>query len=80
MWKYYVDAMVNLNRETANQTNQGNQGTQKRAALALAFQEADESNNMSEEHYQKYIELLFANETKSEVIPKVTSINSTPLP
>lgn len=53
MWKYYIDAMLDLNKDTSWQPNL------KRFVLGKAMKKASETNHMSEEHYLKYLEILF---------------------
>lgn len=72
MWNYYINAMLELNNDLSTQS------ALKRYALGRAFQAANESNHMSEDHYLQYIELLHANNPKDEnivrVFQKATSI------
>lgn len=64
MWTYYVDAMIELNRDG------GRQAQFRRSLLGRAFKAATETGHMSEDHYQKYIELLFSDldANKAELI------------
>lgn len=65
MWDYYINAMLELNSDLTTQASL------KRHSLSRAFKAANESNNMSEDHYLQYIELLFANNPKDETIAQV---------
>lgn len=65
MWNYYINAMLELNSDLTTQASL------KRQALARAFRAANESNNMSENHYLQYVELLYANNPKDETIVQV---------
>lgn len=64
MWTYYIDAMIELNRDGSRQAQF------RRSLLGRAFKAAAETGHMSEEHYQKYIELLFSDldANKAELI------------
>lgn len=77
MWNYYVNAMLELNNDLSTQSSI------KRYALSRAFQAANASNNMSEDHYLQYIELLYANNPKddniAQVLQKATTIYGTSL-
>lgn len=65
MWNYYIDAMLELNSDLSTQSSM------KRFALKKAFEGANESNHMSEDHYLMYIELLYTNNPKDDNIEKV---------
>lgn len=67
--KLYIDAAVKLNLDLSNHV------ALKRAVLTRAYLEVDESGNMSEEHYTKYIEYLFCKNPRSADITKVNSRN-----
>lgn len=65
MWNYYIDAMMELNSDLSTQSSI------KRFALRKAFEGANETNHMSEDHYLQYIELLYTNNPKDGTIEKV---------
>lgn len=65
MWTYYIDAMLELNNDLSTQA------ACKRSVLGRAFLAANESNQMSENHYLQYIELLHANNPKDDNIIRV---------
>lgn len=65
MWNYYLNAMLDLNSDLTTQASL------KRSVLGRAFRDADESNNMSEEHYLRYVELLFKNNSSDPMIAQV---------
>lgn len=71
MWNYYIDAMLELNSDLTTQASL------KRQALARAFRTANESKNMSENHYLQYVELLYANNPKDETIIQVLDKSTT---
>lgn len=57
--------MLELNNDLSTQSSL------KRYALSRAFQAANASNKMSEDHYLQYIELLYSNNPKDENIAQV---------
>lgn len=57
--------MLELNSDLSTQSSM------KRFALKKAFEGANESNHMSEDHYLQYIELLYTNNSKDDNIEKV---------
>lgn len=65
MWNFYINAMLEMNSDLTTQASL------KRQALNRAFRAANESNNMSENHYLQYVELLYANNPKDETIAQV---------
>lgn len=65
MWNYYLNAMIELNTDSTSHTSF------KRFALKQAIEGAFQSNAMSENHYLQYIELLYANNPKDELIEQV---------
>lgn len=77
MWTYYINAMLELNKDLSTQSSY------KRYALGKAFQAANQSDHMSEGHYLQYIELLYSNNPKDEniieVFQKATNIYKTSL-
>lgn len=71
MWDYYLNAMLELNSDLATQASL------KRHLLSRAFRAANESNNMSEDHYLQYVEMLYANNPKDETIAQVLNKSTT---
>lgn len=65
MWNYYINAMLDLNSDLSTQSSL------KRFSLRRAFEGANQTNYMSEDHYLQYIELLYSNNTKDDNIEKV---------
>lgn len=65
MWEYYINAMLELNSDLTTQASL------KRISLSRAFRAANESNNMSEDHYLQYVELLYSKNPKDEAIAQV---------
>ncbi|XP_031627058.1 U3 small nucleolar RNA-associated protein 6 homolog [Contarinia nasturtii] len=65
MWNYYIEAMMELNSDLSTQP------VLKRYALRRAFEGANESNHMSEDHYLQYIHQLITNNPQDEAIEKV---------
>lgn len=71
MWDYYLNAMLELNSDLTTQA------ALKRHLLSRAFRAANESNNMSEDHYLQYVEMLYANNPKDETIALVLNKSTT---
>lgn len=71
MWDYYLNAMLELNSDLATQASI------KRHLLSRAFRAANESNNMSEDHYLQYVEMLYANDPKDDNIARVLNKSTT---
>lgn len=75
MWNYYIDAMLELNKNPTQLNGF------KRFLLGRAFAGANNANHMSETNYLQYIELLNSNNSKDEniihVFKKATQIYST---
>lgn len=65
MWDYYVNAMIELNRDLSSQREI------KQNALIKAFAGACQFNHMTEENYIQYIELLYKMNPSDENIEKV---------
>lgn len=65
MWNYYINAMLELNNDLSVQA------PLKRYALGRAFDGANNSGHMSEQHYLQYIELLHANNPRDDKIEHV---------
>lgn len=65
MWNFYVNAMLDLNSDLSTQSSM------KRFSLRRAFEGAHQSNHMSEDHYLQYIELLYSNNPKDDIIETV---------
>lgn len=74
MWSYYLDAMSKL----ANRSD-GEQKLKKKL-LAKAYQQAVESNHMSEAHYINYIALLYAKQDDEDFILNVIKKGNTTYP
>lgn len=68
MWSYYINAMLALNDDKSIATSLI---ALKRFSLSQAFEEANNSNQMSETHYLQYIELLYSSNPKDENIEQV---------
>lgn len=68
MWDYYINAMLELNADLSTQASL------KRHALSRAFRAAFESNNMSEDHYIQYVELLYAFNPKQQLVVQVIDL------
>lgn len=65
MWNFYINAMIDLNSDLSTQASL------KRLSLKRAFEGANKSNQMSEDHYLQYIELLYTNNPKDANIQSV---------
>lgn len=65
MWDYYLNATLELN------SNMSTESSLKRLALSRAFEQAYQSNHITEKHFLQYIELLYANSSKGEGIENV---------
>lgn len=65
MWTYYLDAMIELNKDLSSLSSL------KRYALCRAFEAGNRSNKMSEKHYLQYVELLYSKNQKDENVERV---------
>ncbi|XP_031620644.1 U3 small nucleolar RNA-associated protein 6 homolog [Contarinia nasturtii] len=65
MWNYYINAMLELNKDLSSLIGV------KRFSLSRAFAGGNNSNHMSENHYLQYIELLYSNNPTDENIEQV---------
>lgn len=67
MWNYYINAMLDINADCTHHA------ALKRASLGQAFAYGNTSGFMSEDHYLKYVELMFAKDPKDMKIAEVSS-------
>lgn len=65
MWSHYLNSMIELNTDLSSLPSL------KRYALSRAFEGANHSSQMSENHYLQFIELLYSNNPKDENIEEV---------
>lgn len=66
MRDYYVDAMLKLNTDLSEHIQL------KKDGLCHAFKSIYESNDMTEDHYIQYVELLFTDDPKQELVAQVS--------
>lgn len=65
MWNYYINAMIDLNSDLSTQS------LLKQTSLKRAFEGACRLNNMTDDYYIQYVELLYRMNRNDENIEKV---------